>query len=248
MESLQGCFPYGFDKFQARAAAGACVAATLTRCWHTTAARPARVARGPLCRRQRADRQRQDPGGGGGHRGGAGGGQAHHLHHAAQGALQPKAARVPRALRVRLRYSLPFTPRSADTPPQRVPRSMATVGLKTGDAAINPDARVVVMTTEILRNILYRSAGGTAGDGALADVGLVVLDEVHYLSDMDRGTVWEEVRAPAATRWHASTAALPPPGCPLPASDARLCCRVVRHLLPQERAAVVSIGDGGQPG
>jgi superfamily II RNA helicase len=79
---------------------------------------------------------------------------------------------------------------------------MATVGLKTGDAAINPDARVVVMTTEILRNILYRSAGGTAGDGALADVGLVVLDEVHYLSDMDRGTVWEEVRRSVRQQQH----------------------------------------------
>ena len=70
------------------------------------------------------------------------------------------------------------------------------MGLKTGDAAINPDARVVVMTTEILRNILYRSAGDGAGDGvrdsSLRDVSLVVLDEVHYLSDMDRGTVWEE--------------------------------------------------------
>lgn len=48
------------------------------------------------------------------------------------------------------------------------------------------------MTTEILRNMLYSSAGGRAGDGSLANVGLVVLDEVHYMSDADRGTVWEE--------------------------------------------------------
>jgi superfamily II RNA helicase len=72
------------------------------------------------------------------------------------------------------------------------PRSIGTVGLKTGDAAINPDARIVVMTTEILRNMLYRTAGGGAPDSSLTDVGLVVLDEVHYLSDADRGTVWEE--------------------------------------------------------
>ena len=66
------------------------------------------------------------------------------------------------------------------------------MGLKTGDAAINPDAQVVVMTTEILRNMLYSSAGGKAGDASLANVGLVVLDEVHYMSDAERGTVWEE--------------------------------------------------------
>ena len=66
------------------------------------------------------------------------------------------------------------------------------VGLKTGDAAVNPEARIVVMTTEILRNMLYRSAGGSTAEPAMADVGLVVLDEVHYMADAERGTVWEE--------------------------------------------------------
>lgn len=60
------------------------------------------------------------------------------------------------------------------------------VGLLTGDTSINPDAPVVVMTTEVLRNMLYAGAD-------LTDLDQVVLDEVHYLSDRFRGPVWEEV-------------------------------------------------------
>src|SRR6516225_9729171 len=62
-----------------------------------------------------------------------------------------------------------------------------TVGLLTGDNSINGDAPVVVMTTEVLRNMLY------TGSAALAGLGYVVLDEVHYLADSSRGAVWEEV-------------------------------------------------------
>ena len=62
-----------------------------------------------------------------------------------------------------------------------------TVGLLTGDNSINSDAPVVVMTTEVLRNMLY------TGSTALAGLGYVVLDEVHYLADASRGAVWEEV-------------------------------------------------------
>ncbi|MGG5172527.1 DEAD/DEAH box helicase [Pseudarthrobacter sp. J1738] len=61
------------------------------------------------------------------------------------------------------------------------------VGLLTGDTNINSDAPVVVMTTEVLRNMLY------AGSEALDDLGYVVMDEVHYLADRFRGAVWEEV-------------------------------------------------------
>ena len=61
------------------------------------------------------------------------------------------------------------------------------VGLLTGDNSINGEAPVVVMTTEVLRNMLY---GGSA---TLAALGYVVLDEVHYLADAFRGAVWEEV-------------------------------------------------------
>lgn len=60
------------------------------------------------------------------------------------------------------------------------------VGLLTGDNAINPDADVVVMTTEVLRNMLYEGR-------PLDDLAFVVLDEVHYLEDSFRGPVWEEV-------------------------------------------------------
>jgi ATP-dependent RNA helicase HelY len=64
---------------------------------------------------------------------------------------------------------------------------VANVGLLTGDNAINGDAPVVVMTTEVLRNMLYVDAP------ALTDLGYVVMDEVHYLADRFRGAVWEEV-------------------------------------------------------
>ncbi|RJO68163.1 RNA helicase [Nocardia panacis] len=61
------------------------------------------------------------------------------------------------------------------------------VGLLTGDQSINPDAPVVVMTTEVLRNMLYASSD------ALRGLSYVVMDEVHYLADRFRGAVWEEV-------------------------------------------------------
>ncbi|RUL94959.1 DEAD/DEAH box helicase [Verrucosispora sp. FIM060022] len=63
----------------------------------------------------------------------------------------------------------------------------AQVGLLTGDNAINGDAPVVVMTTEVLRNMLY------AGSATLEGLAYVVMDEVHYLADRFRGGVWEEV-------------------------------------------------------
>jgi len=61
------------------------------------------------------------------------------------------------------------------------------VGLLTGDNSINGDAPVVVMTTEVLRNMIY------ARSSALDDLAVVVLDEVHFLQDTYRGPVWEEV-------------------------------------------------------
>ncbi|MEO0985418.1 MAG: DEAD/DEAH box helicase [Cyanobacteria bacterium J06639_14] len=65
------------------------------------------------------------------------------------------------------------------------------VGLLTGDIAINRDAPVVVMTTEIFRNMLYGTRIGEVGT-SLQDVQAVVLDECHYMNDRQRGTVWEE--------------------------------------------------------
>ncbi|MGC4111950.1 MAG: DEAD/DEAH box helicase [Nocardioides sp.] len=61
------------------------------------------------------------------------------------------------------------------------------VGLLTGDVTVNGEAPVVVMTTEVLRNMLY------AGSSTLTGLGYVVMDEVHYLADRSRGAVWEEV-------------------------------------------------------
>ncbi|MGA8208574.1 MAG: DEAD/DEAH box helicase [Nocardioidaceae bacterium] len=61
------------------------------------------------------------------------------------------------------------------------------VGLLTGDNTINGEAPIVVMTTEVLRNMLY------AGSSTLSGLGYVVMDEVHYLADRFRGAVWEEV-------------------------------------------------------
>ena len=92
------------------------------------------------------------------------GGAAFVLHGAAQGALQPE---------------VPATSPSAT--------DAGEVGLLTGDNAIDGDAPTVVMTTEVLRNMIY------ARSPALDDLGLVVLDEVHYLQDAYRGPVWEEV-------------------------------------------------------
>jgi ATP-dependent RNA helicase HelY len=61
------------------------------------------------------------------------------------------------------------------------------VGLLTGDSSVNGEAPIVVMTTEVLRNMVY------AGSATLRGLGFVVMDEVHYLADRFRGAVWEEV-------------------------------------------------------
>lgn len=61
------------------------------------------------------------------------------------------------------------------------------VGILTGDVQINPEASCLIMTTEILRSMLYRGAD------LIRDVEFVIFDEVHYVNDQDRGVVWEEV-------------------------------------------------------
>jgi len=76
------------------------------------------------------------------------------------------------------------------------------VGLLTGDTNINASARIVVMTTEVLRNMLY------ANSALLTDLAYVIMDEVHYLADRFRGAVWEEViiHLPAPVRMVALSA------------------------------------------
>jgi len=74
---------------------------------------------------------------------------------------------------------------------------ISTIGIMTGDIKVNPDAQIMIMTTEILRNLLYKDKNL---DGLetntfinMEDVAVVVFDEVHYINDPDRGRVWEEV-------------------------------------------------------
>jgi len=71
------------------------------------------------------------------------------------------------------------------------------VGLMTGDVTIHPTAQVLIMTTEILRNSILEDPS------SLSDVAYVVFDEVHYMDDQERGTVWEEslIFAPPAIRF-----------------------------------------------
>ncbi|CAG9316920.1 unnamed protein product [Blepharisma stoltei] len=61
------------------------------------------------------------------------------------------------------------------------------VGILTGDVSVDPDASCVIMTTEVLRSMLYN------GSSRLRDLEWVILDEVHYINDVERGVVWEEV-------------------------------------------------------
>jgi superfamily II RNA helicase len=84
------------------------------------------------------------------------------------------------------------------------------VGLLTGDISILPEAPVVVMTTEVFRNMLYSQ---DQPEGRLRDVRFVVLDECHYLNDAERGTVWEEsiIRCPSHIRLIALSATIANP-------------------------------------
>jgi superfamily II RNA helicase len=73
----------------------------------------------------------------------------------------------------------------------------ASVGIMTGDIKFRPDAQIIVMTTEILRNLLYKQGTATESVGttsllSLQGLDAVVFDEVHYINDPDRGHVWEE--------------------------------------------------------
>lgn len=72
-----------------------------------------------------------------------------------------------------------------------------SVGIMTGDIKYRPDAQILIMTTEILRNLLYKQGTSTANLGLTAQISLeglggVVFDEVHYINDRERGKVWEE--------------------------------------------------------
>lgn len=76
-------------------------------------------------------------------------------------------------------------------------RMFPSVGIMTGDIKYRPDAQILIMTTEILRNLLYKQGTQTQSLGLTAQISLeglggVVFDEVHYINDRERGKVWEE--------------------------------------------------------
>jgi superfamily II RNA helicase len=73
----------------------------------------------------------------------------------------------------------------------------ASVGIMTGDIKFCPDAQIVIMTTEILRNLLYKKGTTTENIGLTASISMdnldaVIFDECHYINDRDRGKIWEE--------------------------------------------------------
>ncbi len=82
---------------------------------------------------------------------------------------------------------------------------LETVGLLTGDVVINPQAPVLIMTTEIYRNMLL------SDDPLILNVESVVFDEIHFMNDPERGTVWEEaiLFSPASTRFLCLSATIP---------------------------------------
>ncbi|CAH8497985.1 unnamed protein product [Dicrocoelium dendriticum] len=101
------------------------------------------------------------------------------------------------------------------------------VGLLTGDATINPNASVLIMTTEILQSMLYKGAS------MMREVGWVVFDEIHYMRDPERGVVWEEtlVLLPDSVRYVFLSATIP---------NARQFAEWIAHLHHQPCHVVTS--------
>ena len=79
------------------------------------------------------------------------------------------------------------------------------IGIMTGDAVINPTAQVLIMTTEIYRNMLLEHSPD------IAQVSYVIFDEIHYINDIERGTVWEEsiIFSPETVRFLCLSATIP---------------------------------------
>ena len=79
------------------------------------------------------------------------------------------------------------------------------VGILTGDVSINPHAQVLILTTEIYRNMLL------AKDRLVEDISYVIFDEIHYLADVERGAVWEEsiIFSPPHVRFLCLSATIP---------------------------------------
>ena len=79
------------------------------------------------------------------------------------------------------------------------------VGILTGDVSVNPHAQVLIMTTEVYRNMAL------SDPKSIENVGMLIMDEVHYMNDEERGTVWEEsiIFSPDSVRFLALSATIP---------------------------------------
>ncbi|MBI4441085.1 DEAD/DEAH box helicase [Candidatus Woesearchaeota archaeon] len=100
------------------------------------------------------------------------------------------------------------------------------VGILTGDVSINPHAQVIILTTEIYRNMLL------AKDKAVSDVSYVIFDEIHYLADIERGAVWEEsiIFSPKHVRFLCLSATIP---------NARQFANWIQHIQKHQVDIVV---------
>ena len=96
------------------------------------------------------------------------------------------------------------------------------VGLMTGDITINPKATCLIMTTEILRSMLYR------GSEVMREVAWVIYDEIHYMRDSERGVVWEEsiILLPHKVRFVFLSATIPNSK-----EFAQWICQIQRHVV-----------------
>src|SRR3989338_8960930 len=81
----------------------------------------------------------------------------------------------------------------------------AKIGLMTGDVVINSHAKILIMTTEIYRNMVVSQ------DSDVGDIAYVIFDEIHYINDIERGYVWEEsiIYSPASVRFLCLSATIP---------------------------------------
>jgi superfamily II RNA helicase len=101
----------------------------------------------------------------------------------------------------RIIYTSPIKSLSNEKYKEFRDKNICSVGLLTGDNKINPDADLIIATAEILRNALFKNKENTENNdnkennnenNILDNVGCVIMDEVHFINDMDRGKIWEE--------------------------------------------------------
>ena len=92
----------------------------------------------------------------------------------------------------RIIYTSPIKSLSNEKYKEFKEKNICSVGLLTGDNKINPDADLLIVTAEILRNALFKTTDNTDFTDLLNNVGCVIMDEVHFINEPERGKVWEE--------------------------------------------------------